>query len=136
MTIFRILPSSLTCCMNRNICKSKDSICLLILVGVFESVFYIFLVVNLAILITGTVWIFDSTPPYCKSLNSTVIFPPVNTINMSNTDSIDGRVVECCEKPVYNASAVFNIFQYILHGFSVAYLLVTGACIKWMATYT
>lgn len=102
---------------------------------IFEVFFYIIVIVNIAILITGTVWIFERKPLDCLMEETLNTSAAISTTSTPGMDDIVDILMECCDKAVYNASAFFNIFQYILHAFSIAYVLVSGVCIKLMDSY-
>lgn len=109
--LMRSLPSLMTCFRNRNYLNSKNSGTFTACICVFEIVFYILATANLVILVLGTVWIFQDTDiPVCSSTTP------------------DFR--DCCSKPVYAASAFFNIFQYIMYAITSFYVCLVACCVR------
>ena len=110
LILFRIVPSTLTCCKNRNVCQTKNSLRCAGCICVIELLFYTFLVLSLVVLFLGSYWIFPETPPICS------IDVPEN----------------CCSNYVHVFSVIFNILQYVLFVLAALYTLVTVACVRGM----
>lgn len=109
LVLFRIVPSTLTCCKNRNVCQTKNSLRCAGCICVIELFFYIFLVLSLVVLFLGSYWIFREKPSTCS-----------------------GDLRNCCLSYVYVCSAIFNILQYVLYSLAALYTLVTVACVRGM----
>jgi len=112
MLVFRSSASIMTCCKNRNLFKSEDSLKLTSLICSFEVLFYVIAAGTVVLMILGSIWIFASDTPICSK-----------------------TVVEnCCSSYVYLSSAVFNVFQYILFVVTVVYtcnvLFCSSKCFK------
>lgn len=110
LVLFRITPSTLTCCKNRNICQTKNSPRCVGCICVIELLFYTLLVLSLVVLFLGSYWIFREKPLTCSS----------------------GVPENCCSSYVYVCSAIFNILQYVLYALAALYTLVTVACVRGM----
>ena len=109
LVVTRLVPSLMTCGRNRNYFKTRQSLRCLGCICTLEVLFYMFLFANLAVLIVGTVEIFqDNDIPGCTSTVTT----------------------DCCKTTVYITSAFLNIFQYLLYGITVLYGSLVVCCVK------
>lgn len=109
----RMLPSVMTCCKLKDYCKTRQSNLCSALICTFEGFFYAALLANIAVMCLGTYWVFSDIPVMDCEAN---VVP----------------AVDCCDKPIFIASAFFNIFQYFLLVASVLYLLIVFGCLKKM----
>lgn len=112
LVLFRIIPSVMTCCKNRNACGAKDSIGCAGCICVIELVFYVLLILSLVVLFLGSYWIFREKPQTCSGEG--------------------GGATNCCSRYVYVCGAAFNILQYIIYALTALYTLITVACVRGM----
>ena len=112
LVFFRVVPSTLTCCKNKNVCRTKKSLGCAGCICVIELVFYAILLLSLVILFLGTYWIFHEKPSRCSESGA----DPEN----------------CCSSYVYVCGAIFNILQYVVYALAALYTLVTVVCVRGM----
>lgn len=111
LVVTRLLPSLMTCGRNRNYLNTGKSVSCLGCICTLEVVFYMLLLANLAVLIVGSVEIFqDSDIPNCTSTVTT----------------------DCCKTTVRVTGASLNIFQYLLYGITVLFSFLVVCCVKSM----
>lgn len=111
MVLARVLPSILTCLRARNVCMSRNSARSAKGICSIETVFYLFLFLNLLVLFLGTYTIFtEAEPPSCSDFPS--------------------EAPNCCDVFVYVSSATFTVAQYILYVFTGLYLCLVLCCIR------
>lgn len=110
LVLSRIIPSSLTCCKNRNICDTKTSVCCAGCICAVELVFFTILALSLVTLFLGSYWIFREKPQTCSASVSS----------------------DCCASYVYVCGAIFNVLQYVVYVLCALYTLITVACVRGM----
>ena len=104
----RSIPSLMTCFRNRDYLSTLDSGNFTACICLFELIFYVVTAGNLAVLILGTIWIFNKDTPFCSLTITT----------------------DCCHRYVYVASAFFNVFQYVMYTITFLYSCLVLGCIR------
>lgn len=101
----RLFLSCLTCCKLTNMCNTENSMCCSLCIGISEAIFVLVMVITAVIILLGTWFMFETTPPLQPS---------------SNSDT------EYCNRGVYYAGVIMMVLTYLL-GFCVVIYLGVAA---------